>query len=422
MQTMRDELRNQRNERTFNRASEPGMWVPDRLDVTEPEARVFGRNRDHVRMCYRYRLPDGQWEYKFLDNVKRRPVDENRFNGTFYDDHPHTLEFHGVYNTDAVERYQARLARWKQRAAEYQATPDSDKDTQRGRLLRFESFIMDSIADDQNWYERTCHRDYGAILRKGSWFWCVVTSQCHIWVNEDTNIIEGWAATEEEALQKARESLLATCPRDCVGIHDNRVAKRRYKNTHAKKTNHKDWTKAAKGTVWEGRAALWTYRDGNYGSSSSWTPRPIVNLTDKYVYVLSNTAMTELSWRGVPVTTGRFQRDDYIRLSRDELETEGRAYHHDEYHSFYAEPNFSSGQWEWDAESRCYECTAPHNHDELKVIAGDLATAEQDLKNIRRIMQREHPDKGGDVHKFLQAQVDLGKAKSMLKSLRQEAA
>jgi len=219
--------------------------------------------------------------------------------------------------------------------------------------------------------------------------------------------VDGFEDSEEAANQAAIDVVHGISDTGHY-IHKAMHASDRYSEKYARKSKHKDWAQSVTGTSWEGRSCLWTRSPAKYPwEQYTSSPVPIVNITDKYVYILNSDARRKARWRGVPLNVSRFTRKDYVRLDRDELETDGWDYARREYEGFYTEldPDY---KWNWDAEYNLYVASS-----------GDVQQArininKDDLKEARKIMQREHPDKGGDVDKFLQAKADYQNLKSRL--------
>lgn len=290
----------------------------------------------------------------------------------------------------------------------------------------FKSYI------DDNYFGLTSHV-YSAIKRHKKWFWCA--SLDHYGYPETSEFIEGWAATEEEAIQSARDALLKACPQDIVGVYCPCTARMRYKV--ARRSKHKNWRTAAKGTIWEDRFAVWT----NYYSVGL-RPVPIINLTEKFVYIPNWWEIDEYDWRSL-ITKPRVERVKYLRLDRQSLETKGSYYAWDHADGrFSVEPDLSNGKWAWNPEDGYYSCLISYEDwataqrmlsylgvEEAEIekaklpdISVDLKTTNQDIKNLRRLIQENHPWHGGDIDEFLQAKADLAHIESFMDLLKTAAA
>jgi hypothetical protein len=210
------------------------------------------------------------------------------------------------------------------------------------------------------------------------WYWVVRLVEPPEW--DDQAIGDGFAATEEAATAAARDLIVSRWPTGRVAIYQGRDATESYRERHARKTKHKDWRTALKGTAWETR--VYIYHAG-------WA-LPITNVTDRFVYVL-NPAVPEvlkMLWAGpgAQFDAGRFTRKDCLRLDRLELEAEGMTWRRGSYSAFYLER------------------AQPRDH-----ASEPEANPADRIRELRAIMQREHPDKGGDRERFIAAQKELAR-------------
>ena len=218
---------------------------------------------------------------------------------------------------------------------------------------------------------------WGRAKAGGAWYW--VVEFFNVEDGEDV-LLDGFEATKEAAEEAARQTILRRWPIRRIAIFRAKLARDTYSERHAKRTKHKDWRTALKGTAWETR--VYIYHAG-------WA-LPITNVTDRFVYVLNPDApeVQKMLWAktGGQFDPGRFTRKDYLRLDRLELEAEGMTWRRGSYSAFYVER------------------AQPRDH-----ASEPEANPEIRIRELRAIMQREHPDKGGDRERFITAQRELAR-------------
>jgi hypothetical protein len=206
------------------------LWVPQRLDIGEPVACILRRTRTYTIFA-RVEHNNPNWPQNRLREfkAKARVLDLDSLFGAFFDEQ--RPPWHGVDASNARQIFEQRLSNWRHYAEVYRSTNDKENGQLKGG---FESFPLDPLVHDQNWFHQSAKRRYGVVLRKNQWFWTVEQELFSIEAPCD-----GFAATEADALHDSAQYMLTAMPRDVAWVRDDNVAKSRYQYAHARKTNRK---------------------------------------------------------------------------------------------------------------------------------------------------------------------------------------
>jgi hypothetical protein len=182
---------------------------------------------------------------------------------------------------------------------------------------------------------------------------------------------EGFATDAAAATAGAVDAIRRHAPVGYVFVCRPWWAGEWFRERHAKVSRFRaDWRERF--PFWSDRVCLWVHYSGEEGSG--YARIPIVAVTEKWVYI-----PREPQFRDA-VAPGRIARRDCRALPRSALEREGRV--------------IGGGWWE----SFSVDAPAP-----VPVI-DPVVTNRARIAELRSIMQREHPDRGGDVERFRAAQ------------------
>jgi hypothetical protein len=206
---------------------------------------------------------------------------------------------------------------------------------------------------------------YGVCAARGGFYWFTQPR------GGDAEVVaDGFADTREQALQAAEQAMQARGAAGSVPVLSS--AKRAlhfFQQRHAKLTRFR--------SDWRQRFPFWAERTHLFIGSSF--PVPIVSVTDRWVYVqrdLHGAAMA---------SPDRVARRDCHALPRLVLETRGWVWH----------------GW------RCYSVEEPEPVHEADVAAAAAA----EVAELRKQVQRTHPDKGGNPAAFREAMSALDRAR-----------
>lgn len=254
----------------------------------------------------------------------------------------------------------------------------------------------DRVGDRRNLGERLPFGSWGTKRAgKGRIFWVA-----YRWLTEQR--LDGFAATEEEAINAAHAAAVVLFPGGGVISRNQGIAADMHKEHHAKRTEFKG-DGFAKYPFWRGKTHLYSvYR--LYGMqrtpfdpdkhpeqwrqhSKAIRSHAIVAVTEKRVFITKEPHAAV--WLG-----GKIARKDCFSLSRDELEAKGEAIG-----MFGRGWNTFTVEWQEQGAS-------------VEEVTVDRIT------ELRQIIQDNHPDRGGDSDKAREAIREL----RMLKRATREAA
>lgn len=214
----------------------------------------------------------------------------------------------------------------------------------------------------------------------GRWFWVLVLSRN--WR------VYGFAATESQAQADAKQVVSEDYPQGVRFVFRPGEAAWRYQGSFAKpSTFASDWR--SRFPFWAERTHLYHY---DYAYDEYQFERPtectiaIVAVTEKKVFVhrLQKTQLSADDIKGI-------RRQDCYSFDRLELETQGKAWHHKLFATYYVERDPAFLNWE-----------PPRQKMQPRI------------EELRRMMQKEHPDRGGNVELFMAAQKEYKSLRATL--------
>lgn len=190
--------------------------------------------------------------------------------------------------------------------------------------------------------------------------------------NQDAEIAEGFAGSRALAFEDLSAAIRQRWPTDYVFHLAAKHASTLYRARYAKAGRFRnDWRERF--PFWRNRTVLHEWGPGE--EHDFWNAVPIVAVTDKWVYVPRERGSRDM------VSPDRIARRDCRALPRLKLENDGNT--------------LGRGWWQ------CFYVERPQQRQMSE--AGQAADPAR-IAELRRVMQREHPDRGGDVEAFRSAQ------------------
>lgn len=214
--------------------------------------------------------------------------------------------------------------------------------------------------------------------RPSRWFWVAegcARTQALSWR------VYGFAETEQQAMTDAAATINEDLP---TGFRFRVLGRSFAADIYAENLATRSWF----AQDWRTRFPFWAERTHLYKYSEGEGTLRIVAVTDKSVFVYYPPFVPKEQVHTLDVQ--KVPRRDCITFDRETLERDGEAYHRRVFKICYVEP----------------QQFAQHDHNQ---------TTRPRIEDLRRVMQKEHPDRGGDVELFRAAQEEYRQLKHTAK-------